>query len=118
MKQLRFEGFSDDTFGDSTTGMDHDNCANGRPIVFRATSGNYGLFVFGTYDCQRHIFPDSLPGCWMIGIQQINEDVPIPDWNIRFENSTRNRSGCGYSPILTIDAPDDVKIEYVGFDVE
>jgi hypothetical protein len=112
--KLRFEGFSDDTFGESATGIDHDNCANGKPIVFRVTAGNNGLFVFGVYDCVRHIFPDSLPACWMIGIQQIDEDVPIPDWNIGFENSTSNRYSCGHSPVLLIDAPDDVKIEYVG----
>ncbi len=41
-------------------------------------------------------------GCWSIGICQIDEDVPIPQWESSF--STHEK---GYSVVLTIQVPDD-----------
>ena len=45
MKTLMFEGHSDDTFGELTTGEDHDNCANNAPIIFKVLSLSAGAGV-------------------------------------------------------------------------
>jgi len=108
MKTLRFEGYSDDTFGELTTREDYDNCASGEPIIFKVWSGqaNDGLYVFGQY-C-----PGPLTG-WMIGVGRLNDDDDqhMPDWPIRLQSGIdRDRS---YSPQLIIDAPDDVIISHV-----
>lgn len=106
MNELRFEGYSDDTFGELTTGIDHDNCANGRPMLFKVCSGDEGLIVHGQYN--NLTWPNSAPGCWMIGVQQLEEDVPLPAWPMRFETGKS-----GYTPTLIIEAPDDVEIKYL-----
>lgn len=41
----------------------------------------------------------------MIGVQQLEEDEPIPDWPMSWGVTDR-----GYSPRLTIDVPDDVEV--------
>jgi len=104
MKELRFGGYSDDTFGEDTPrGDDYDNCASGKPIVFQIKSGGEGLNIVGQYagnDWQRW-----MPGCWLIGIQQMEEGIPIPNWSIRFETGKS-----GYTPILIIEVPDDAEL--------
>ena len=101
MKTLMFEGHSDDTFGELTTGEDHDNCANNAPIIFKvlSLSAGAGVLVIGHY----HLAPD---GVWTIGLAPVQEDSPIPDWPTRFRLSDR-----GYSPALEIDVPDDAHVE-------
>lgn len=106
MKTLIFEGMSDDGFGEHTTGTEFDNCASGEPIVFRVKSGGVGLHVWGQYSGRD--WPKSAPGCWVIGVQQLDEDVSLPDWPIRFGTAKR-----GYSPLLYIDVPDDTTVEYI-----
>jgi hypothetical protein len=105
MKMLRFEGYSDDTFGEIVTGVDYDNCGSGRPIILKVWSAkeNDGLYVVGQY-C-----PDPMTG-WMIGVGRLNEDddAAMPDWQVRLFRSERP-----YSPSLLIDAPDDVMVEIV-----
>lgn len=108
MKTLRFEGYSDDTFGESTTREVYDNCASGRPIIFKVWSAkaNDGLYVVGQY-C-----PGPLTG-WMIGVGRLNEDDDehMPDWPIRFQSGLDQQRT--YSPQLIIEAPDDVTVEHV-----
>jgi len=113
MKTLVFEGYSDDTFGEyGVTNDDHDNCANGDPIVFAVHTGanptvGEGMFVWGLYS------PDGAPqatgGTWVIGIQQLNEDQPLPDWPMRWKTAESR-----YSPRLEIDVPDHITVAYVG----
>lgn len=43
----------------------------------------------------------------MIGVAQLGEDQPIPDWPIRYLTA-----GNGYSPVLVIEAPEDVTVSY------
>jgi len=108
MKTLAFEGYSDDTFGEYRTTMDDaSNSANGKPIVFsvRSPSTGDGLFVWGLY--ANDDAPRSTPGCWVIGIQQLDEDVLLPLWPMYWRTAKS-----GYSPILEIDAPDDVVVKY------
>ena len=103
MKTLRFEGYSDDTFGEyAVTKEDHDNCANGEPIVFKVSSASAasGLYVTGQY-C-----PGPCTG-WLIRIARAheNDDERVPDWPMRFVAGERP-----YTPALLIDAPDDVTV--------
>lgn len=126
--KISFEGHSDDTFGwfISSGGRrdpsapredDHDNAATGKPIVFRvADRSGHGLFVWGLYS-PAHA-PRATPGCWVIGIQQLDEGRPLPSWPMTWATAEcHNRtSAFGYSPILEIDAPDDADITLVGAD--
>jgi hypothetical protein len=101
-KTLRFEGFSDDTFGELTTREDYDNCASGEPITFLVKSSEGELMVQGQY-C-----PGPATG-WLIGIARHDEDddKPIPAWPMHFEHAERE-----YSPRLVIEAPDDVTVSH------
>lgn len=106
MKTLRFEGYSDDTFGEyAITRTDHDNCASGERIIFRvwSASAGTGLFVVGQY-C-----PGPCTG-WLIGVAraQDDDDERVPDWPMRFASGGRS-----YTPGLLIDAPDDVTVEHI-----
>lgn len=104
MPQLIFEGHSDDTFGEyGFTKDDHDCCASGALIVFSVTDESEGMNVVGQYGSTD--WPDECPGCWLIGIQPIEEDVPITSWPMRFETADN-----GYSPRLIVDAPEGVKV--------
>ena len=117
-KKLSFEGHSDDTFGYyGDISDDHDNCANGRPIVFKVLAKGeiepglfapVGLYVVGKY--AGNDLPDSMPGCWMVGVVPLGEDIPLPKWPMRFTDGES-----GYSPALVIDAPDDVTVECVQY---
>lgn len=104
MKNLTFQGYSDDTFACSGSGIDvdHDNCASGTPIFMKVESGSDGLIVVGHYA----VGPC---GGWMIGVSPLNpgseDEKHIPEWPISFRRSDRE-----YSPTLVIEAPDDVRV--------
>lgn len=96
--QLRFEGYSDDTFGEyQHTNDDYDNCASGKPIEWLVQAPNgESLIVFGQYA------PGSVGG-WMIGVgthDPDHNDDPLPPWPIRLTRGERP-----YSPALHITAP-------------
>jgi hypothetical protein len=96
VKTLRFEGHSDDTFGEYGVTMDdHDNCANGTPIAFLVSAGNDRLSVVGKYN-----------GCWLIGTQLVMEGDALPSWPMRFEAEH------DYSHALVIDVPDDATVKF------
>ena len=46
--------------------------------------------------------------CWMIGVQPADEDVEIPDWKQQFKLDVN-----GYSPILSLEVPDDTKAQFL-----
>lgn len=102
MPQLRFEGNSDDTFGEyGFLRDDFDNCASGHPIDYLVKlNDNEAMIVRGQY-C-----PGDASG-WMIGVARATEsdDVPMPQWPMRFE-----LSGMEYSPRLVIDVPEGVVV--------
>lgn len=103
MKTLKFQGQSDDTFGEyGITGQDADNCASCKPIQCLIKSGEGSLLVVGQYS-NSHINE----GCWVIGISMEAEDKRLPDWPIRIVNGD-----CGYSPVLEIDVPDEFELEW------
>ncbi len=104
MRELHFEGHSDDTFGEfKAFNIDHDNCASGEPIFFEviAEGGEKGLIVRGQY-------ADGPCAGWSIGVSPADmgiQEEHIPAWPIRLERSERE-----YSPRLVIEAPDDVVV--------
>lgn len=102
MGPLRFEGHSDDTFGEyGRTNVDDDDCGRGSIRCFEVRSGDHVLRVLGQYA------PEGTPGCWWIGIQA-DDDAPLPPWPMRFERGERD-----YSPSLVVEAPDDATVEIV-----
>lgn len=111
MQKLVFEGHSDDTFGEyESFHDDYDCCASGALIVWQveALDGS-GLNVVGQYGGRD--WPGECPGCWLIGVQQMEEDTPLPDWPMRFETSDS-----GYSPRLIIEVPDEITLRCLNRD--
>ncbi len=94
---LRFEGYSDDTFGEyAHTNEDYDNCASGKPIEYLVRCGDEGIVVVGQYA------PGKCGG-WLIGVASWDPDYndrPIPPWPIRLEPGERP-----YTPALFVTVP-------------
>lgn len=104
MKTLKFEGGSDDTFGEyGITHEEVDNCSRNTPIQCLISSKEGSLIVIGHY----HLHPTD--GCWTIGVSLSKEGELMPNWPTRF---TIDKEGYKYSPILEIDVPDDVKLTW------
>lgn len=106
MPLLRFEGSSDDTFGEiAHTKDDFDNCASGKPIEYLVEHPptSMALVVTGQF-C-----PGS-SGTWMIGVANYDpdsQDLNFPRWPMRIEpQQYRN----GFNPSLVIEAPDGVVV--------
>lgn len=101
MKTFKFQGYSDDTFGEyAITNEDYDNCASGKPIQFELkTPDGAGIVITGLY-CNQINKGDG----WMIGVNTINEDKPI-DWEV-----SMNPSHEGYRNQLIVIAPDDAEL--------
>ena len=99
MKLLRFEGYSDDTFGEyNTFSEDDDDCASCSIRVYEVVSKEGVLRVCGQYANK------DTPGCWMIGVQA-DDNYPVPAWPIRIEKGENP-----YSPALIVEAPDDAEL--------
>ena len=100
--KLKFEGYSDDTFGEyGVTGEDVDACGSMEPIQCIVNAGAYGrLMVIGQYSkasCNN--------GCWMIGISKVEEEDVLPDWNISLLQGDME-----YSPTLELELPDGAAV--------
>jgi hypothetical protein len=104
---LRFEGYSDDTFGEvAHFNDDYDNCASGNPIEYlvQDPATKHALIVTGQH-CPNN------SGSWMIGVAANHDpdggDVDFPRWPMRIvPQDYRN----GFQPALVIEAPDGVTI--------
>lgn len=112
MIKLIFEGYSDDTFGETNHFRDdYDNCASGKPIEWLVQSGNEAIVVTGQF-CPGN------SGTWMIGVANHDPDhgdVDFPRWAMKLEaQEYRN----GFQPRLAIEAPDDVTIKCFQRDYE
>ncbi|GAA0907509.1 hypothetical protein GCM10009552_15540 [Rothia nasimurium] len=104
-KTLRFEGHSDDTFGEyGVTNDDYDNCASSFAIEYLITSPSQpdaGLVVTG-----QHCPGGS--GSWLIGVSNYDPDYsdrPLPRWPARFAPAADARYA--NEPALLIDVPSD-----------
>lgn len=96
MKELRFYGASDDIFECEGAIREEIDCFN-KPGIYHLKSADGEMQVVGYY-------LDS--GLWSVGISQIAEDVPLPAWPVQYQVHER-----GYSPMLTIQAPDDITLK-------
>lgn len=108
MIELIFEGYSDDTFGETNHFKDdYDNCASGEPIEWLVRNDNYAIVVTGQY-C-----PGS-SGSWMIGVANHDPDaldVDFPTWKMMIQVQSNLHKDHGFNPQLVIHTPDDVTIE-------
>ncbi|WP_166344978.1 hypothetical protein [Phytoactinopolyspora limicola] len=52
-------------------------------------------------------------GCWHVAVGQVDEDVPLPQWPLRFEQGQRGDGSPGYSVVLCVDAPDGTRLTNV-----
>lgn len=96
MKELRFYGASDDLFECEGAIREEIGCFN-KPGIYHLKSAEGEMQVVGYY-------LDS--GLWSVGISQISEDVPLPAWPVQYQVYES-----GYSPLLTIQVPDDTTLE-------
>lgn len=105
MPILKFEGNSDDTFGEVNHFRDdYGNCASGEPIEYLVVDADeQGIVITG-----QHCPGNS--GTWMIGVANYDPDCSdreFPRWPMRIEpQQYRN----GFQPSLIIEAPDGVTI--------
>jgi hypothetical protein len=112
MPQLKFEGYSDDTFGEVAHFRDdYDCCASGALIAYEVLFGDIGIIVTGQYGGAK--WPKEMPAVWTVGIAPIKEDARLPDWPIQY-----CLGESGYSAALIIDAPDGVTIRCLNRDKE
>lgn len=98
VSELKFEGYSEDTFGEyGITGEDVDNCASMEPIQCIVDCGQFGrIMVIGQYSkasCYN--------GCWMIGVSKVDEYDDFPEWDMKITQSGESE----YSTMLVIDLP-------------
>lgn len=114
MPTLRFEGYSDDTFGEVEHFKDdYDNCASGKPIEYlvehKAT--NMAMVVTG-----QHCPGNS--GSWLVGVANHDPELgdrDFPRWPVRIEpQNYRN----GFQPSLIIEAPEGVTIRCLQRDMD
>lgn len=107
MPVLRFEGHSDDTFGEvSHFHDDYDNYASGKPIEYlvECEGVDGGIVVTGQH-CPNN------SGSWLIGVANHDPDYSdraMPNWPIQI---VPQDGKYGFSPALIIEVPDGVKIK-------
>ncbi|WP_407226169.1 hypothetical protein [Enterobacter sp. CPE_E1241] len=94
-KELRFYGASDDLFECEGAIREEIGCFN-KPGIYHLKSAEGELLVVGYY-------LDS--GLWSIGVSQVAENIPLPAWPV-----TYSIHECGYSPLVTIEVPNDVTL--------
>lgn len=107
MATITIYGVSDDLVeveiidGDGRKRIELDAYDRGQSIYLRLMDGT-GMRVYAEYS------PTDLGGgVWMIGVAQLGEDQPIPDWPMKYRTAEN-----GYSPVLVIEAPEDVTVSY------
>lgn len=82
-------------------GFELDAYDRGKTICLTIPDGT-GMRVYAEYS------PTDLGGgVWMIGVAQLGEDQPIPDWPMKYRTAKN-----GYSPMLIIEAPEDIAVSY------
>lgn len=109
IRELRFYGQSDDLIecydGDKhVLEVDAWNKASGFVITDPSTSEE--MVVMGAYSINN--FPHS---CWLLGVSNVREGEPVPDWPVRYETAEN-----GYSPVLIIEAPNRAMVRELNDD--
>lgn len=104
MKEIRFTGYSDDILDISGAFSDEISAFDETVIVgLSSESEDAQLSVFATY--APKVRGGNQVSCWVIGVQNADEGVHIPEWDIKVVQCS-----CEYSPTLVVTAPDDVKL--------
>lgn len=86
---------------DGQSDFEADAFDRGRSIFLRLEDGT-GMRVYAEYS------PTDLGGgVWMIGVAQLGEDQPIPDWPMKYRTAEN-----GYSPELIIEVPEGAEVGY------
>lgn len=86
---------------DGRSDFEVDAFDRGRSIFIRLADGT-GMRVYAEYS------PTDLGGgVWVIGVAQLGEDQPIPDWPMKYRTAEN-----GYSPELIIEVPEDAEVGY------
>ncbi len=99
-KTLRFEGHSDDIFGEyEATGTEYCNCASGEPIEYLVNDPTHGLGVVVT----GQFCPGSHTVGWSIAVANFQPEKPLPSWPMRFDPD-------GDWNALVIEAPEGVVV--------
>ena len=112
-QKFRFYGSSDDNFcydvwkGNSWRGEDEIGSDTAAWII--EDFGQQGLQVVGIYAGASDAAHEG--SVWSVGIAQLDEDVPLPDWPIKFSVHE-----LAYSVALEIEIPDSAKIRAAGAD--
>lgn len=91
-KELRFYGASDDLFECEGAIREEIGCYD-KPGIYHLRSEQGEMQIIGYY-------LDS--GLWSVGISQVDEDIPIPEWPVTFSMHEH-----GYGTRLNIEVPDD-----------
>lgn len=103
MRTLKFYGCSDDLFeieGTKAGEPDEIGCFE-KPAAVNVVYGEAGVRVWAVYARGE-------TGTWMIGIEPLDEDIPVPDWPIRM-----GLSDGGYSTEIAMDVPDGATVSQV-----
>lgn len=105
MKTLKFLGHSDDIFqygfGEKATGGDEAYAVDDVHAFLVTNGKGEGFYVCAIY--APKIIPCS---CWVVGLAPLDENIPLPHWDIRYELGLHRR----YTPVLIVSAPDDVVV--------
>lgn len=94
-----FYGASDDLIEvEGVKGGDEFSASAGDGLVQAKFNLGGKMRVYAIYD-----------GCWMFAVGQVDEEIALPDWPVRTTQKLKGKK-CGYTTLMEIDVPDDVKI--------
>lgn len=110
MKRLKFYGVSDDLFEMDGDIREEIGCYE-KGGVYHLKAADGEMIVYGEYA------PNPTKGAsWMIGVALVDEGIQLPPWKIHY--MTGDPDGYpdpqSYTPMLVIEAPDDVTVTVVG----
>ncbi len=91
---LKFSGHSDDNIHieGNQRGIDVAHPLNGEPFDYAILNVGGTMKVYAFYN-----------GTWFFAVGLIDEDIPLPTWPIKHYME-------GYSAVMEIDVPDDVRV--------
>ena len=101
---IRIYGVSDDLVEIEGDVEEEIGCYD-KAVTLEVGGAKGGLRVVAEY-APRHASSDV--GVWRLGVEPIDEDVPIP-WPVRVELAER-----GYSPVINIDCPPGTPVQRKG----
>lgn len=101
--KLTFYGYNDDNFAYDRNGKgcDEIDCYV-EPAIFKVVDRDNpesGLFVVGQYS-----IGEGTPGCWVVGVMPLGEDVPLPE-NWKLTLGAKN-----YTATLTIESERELDV--------